>query len=465
MPGCLNFLLYNNVHIDFSQLILKYIVLKYCLKNIYKKREKIRLMLGRLNIEMSDNSVLSGSISFVSLADLFQIVGGNNCSGILTLRSHYAPQVGMIYFDKGNPINASYGNLKGIKAIYMLFGWIDGEYDFCEEDMSQMDHLIRQSRMEIVLDALRMLDDGEISKVGPPSFLQEEPEEEDQEEINVGLPVSKGPLIDYLYVIREEHYRDRSKIVREGKHGKWMWTIYEGNVKVTRNTPNGNILLARLGEGCFIGTIRALLFGEYERNATVTAEGDVRLCLLDAEPLFHEFASLSMDFRSILLSLDHRLRLINEMAVKQSANNKFKVLSKDNKIYINRFQSPSDLYLIKEGKADIIGQKSSGDLTLLSLEKNDIFGNVPFMDFGHEPRSASVMVSRDFDAVKLDTQGLLEEYNSLSCTFRNLIFNMCTNLFMTTKLVYGFNDGHSQLAGLQGFSDVLDRSRGAGLVS
>ena len=407
---------------------------------------------------MTDNSVLSGSLSFVSLADVFQIIGGNSCSGTLTLRSHYAPQIGMVYFDRGNPINASYGNLTGIKAIYMLFGWTEGQYDFYEEDISRVDHLIRQSRMEIVLDALRMLDDGEITKVGPPPLLQEEKEEDIEDENNFKLPVTKGPLVDYLYVIREEFYEDRSKIVQEGKHGKWMWTIYEGNVKVTRKTSNGNLVLARLGEGCFIGTIRALLFGEYERNATVTADGDVRLCLLDAEPLYHEYASLSMDFRSILLSLDHRLRIINDIAVEQYINDNLKEYSKDNKIYINKFQSQDDLYLIREGKADIIAQKERGDLPLLSLDKNDIFGNVPFMDFGHEPRSASVMVSKDFNAVKLDTEGLMEEHDRLSCTFKNLIHNMCTNLFMTTKLVYGLKDDQYPI-GDQGLLSYISNSR------
>jgi|WetSurMetagenome_2_1015567.scaffolds.fasta_scaffold64110_3 hypothetical protein len=414
---------------------------------------------------MSENSVLSGSLSFVSLADIFQIIGGNGCSGILTLRSHYAPQIAMIYFDKGNPINASYGNLRGIKAIYMMFGWTEGEYSFYEEDMTQMDHLIRQSRMEIVLDALRMLDDGEITRVGPPSFFNEEGIEDKEDEMDLGMPVSKGPLVDYLYVIREEFYEDKSKIVREGKHGKWMWTIYEGNVKVTKSTPNGNMVLARLGEGCFIGTIRALLFGEYERNATVTAEGDVRLCLLDAEPLFHEFASLSMDFRSLLLSLDNRLRIMNDMALNRHINNNIKELSQDNKIYINKFQSQNDLYIIKSGKADIIGQRSREDVPLLSLSKDDIFGNIPFMDFGQEPKAASVIVSKDFDAVKLDTQGIMEEYNSLSCTFRNLIFNMCTNLFMTTKLVYGINNGGSSLSAIQQFSSELEMPKRAGSVA
>jgi hypothetical protein len=386
---------------------------------------------------MAGNAVFSGSLSFVNLADIFQILGGNNCSGVLKIRSRHVPQVGLIYFRNGNPINASYGHLVGTKAIHMLFGWTEGEYDFQEEDVSRMDSIIRESRMEIVLDALRMLDDGLISKVGSPPIKNEDAEKDLELANTMNLPVVKGPLVDYLYVVKEEFYENKARIVKEGNHGKWMWTIYEGNVNVSRKTSDGNILLARLGEGCFIGTIRALLFGEYERNATVTAEGDVRLCLLDAEPLYHEFASLSMDFRTLLLSLDHRLRMINDSAVRQSTEKNLRQLPKDNRIYINKFQSQDDLYIIREGKADIIGQKAKEDMPLISLDKNDVFGNIPFMDFGHEPKSAAVMVSKDFDAVRLDTTGILEEYNNLSCTFKNLIFNLCNNLFMTTKLVYG----------------------------
>jgi hypothetical protein len=386
---------------------------------------------------MAGNAVFSGSLSFVNLADIFQILGGNICSGVLKIRSRHVPQVGLIYFRNGNPINASYGHLVGTKAIHMLFGWTEGEYDFQEEDVSHMDSIIRESRMEIVLDALRMLDDGLISKVGSPPIKNEDAEKDLELANTMNLPVVKGPLVDYLYVVKEEFYENKARIVKEGNHGKWMWTIYEGNVNVSRKTSDGNILLARLGEGCFIGTIRALLFGEYERNATVTAEGDVRLCLLDAEPLYHEFASLSMDFRTLLLSLDHRLRLINDIAVRQSTEKNPRQLPKDNRIYINKFQSQNDLYIIREGKADIIGQKAKEDMPLISLDKNDVFGNIPFMDFGHEPKSAAVMVSKDFDAVRLDTTGILEEYNNLSCTFKNLIFNLCNNLFMTTKLVYG----------------------------
>ena len=112
---------------------------------------------------------MTGKISFLGLADIFQILGGNNSSGILHLTSTYAPHPGKIFFLNGDPINASNGPLKGIEAIYSLFGWMDGDFEFQLDDVS-VEHVVKQNRMEIVLDALRLLDDGEIKRVAPPSF-------------------------------------------------------------------------------------------------------------------------------------------------------------------------------------------------------------------------------------------------------------------------------------------------------
>ena len=383
---------------------------------------------------MTENIVFSGSLRFVSLADVFQLLGGNNCTGILSLRSQYSENIGVIYFMNGNPVNASYGDLKGLKAIYAMFGWTDGNYEFHEESLTGIENVIKQSRMEIVLDALRMLDDGEITKVGPPVSKQRESRRKGSEK--EFLPAIKGPLVDYLYVIREEFYENGAPIVKEGKYGKWLWVVYEGTVRVTKETANGPLILARLGEGCFIGTIRALLFGEYERNATVTAEGSVRLCILDAEPLYHEYSLLSENFRKLLLSLDKRLRVLNERAVQIFIDECHDNGVVKNKVFQDRFQSETDLYIIKKGTVDIIGKGPKGNFNLLSLDSDDVFGKIPFMDFGHEPRSASVMASNPINVEKLDIKALQTEYDNLTQAFRNFIFNTATNISMTTNLVY-----------------------------
>ena len=115
---------------------------------------------------MHGKAAIAGSISFISLAELFQILGGNNCTGVLYLSSQYAPTTGKVYFVNGNPVNAANGSLHGIKAIYSLFGWTDGKFKFQEEKVN-VDKIVKNSRMEIVLDALRMIDDGVIKSVGP----------------------------------------------------------------------------------------------------------------------------------------------------------------------------------------------------------------------------------------------------------------------------------------------------------
>src|SRR4030042_2675789 len=96
---------------------------------------------------MDDKTALSGKLSFISLADLFQLLGGNSSTGVLKISSKYTPNPGQIYFVKGNPINATCDRLKGIDAIYPLFGWVDGTFEFNEEEVHKS-QIINQGRME-----------------------------------------------------------------------------------------------------------------------------------------------------------------------------------------------------------------------------------------------------------------------------------------------------------------------------
>ena len=67
---------------------------------------------------MDNTAAFTGSLKFISLADLFQILGGNNNTGVLRITSRYSPETGYIYFHNGNPVNADYGSVKGIKAVH-----------------------------------------------------------------------------------------------------------------------------------------------------------------------------------------------------------------------------------------------------------------------------------------------------------------------------------------------------------
>ena len=382
---------------------------------------------------MSNKIAISGSLALVSLPDIFQILGSNNATGILKLTSNYTPNPGIIHFSNGNPINAVHGSSKGPKALYSMFGWQEGEYLFYEEDVRSVQVTIKKSRMDIVLDALSLLDSDKIKKIGSNSSLALHPADKVDRS---GMPVLKGPLTDYLYVVREDFFKDGQAIVKEGRHGKWIWSVYEGVVRITRETPKGPLVLARIGEGCFIGTIRALLYGEYERNASVIAEGDLRLCMLDAEPFYREYSKLSPGFRRLLLSLDQRLRKLNMRAIEifsedTAAEAKLSKDSANNKI----FDTGDDLYMIVEGSVTVVVKDHGGRNIMFSLDNNDVFGNIPFVDFGHEPNSAIITASRDLKTEKLDVVEIQNEYDKLSRTFKNLIYNICNYIRNTTGLV------------------------------
>jgi CRP-like cAMP-binding protein len=385
-------------------------------------------------------AAFSGELSFINLPEIFQILGGNSSTGSLYIRSEYAPAAGRIYFVKGNPINAIDGFQKGKEAIYALFGWTEGKFEFFEEKVN-VGRAFNGNRMEIVLDALKMIDDGEIKKVGPDSQQEEEVESGGSSSgKNKGLPILKGPFIDYVFVVDEEEYRAGDQIVKEGGHGKWIWVIMEGTVNVTKEISDKPVSIARLGEGSFIGTFTSFLFKENIRSATVTAESDVRLGLLDNERLATEYAGLTHGMKTILLSLDRRLRHVTDHAVGISEGGRPLEVPKDLRPIIKKGCTKERLFLITEGEAIVVKKNSKSNLPILTLGKGDFFGYVPFWEIGHEPRSASVYGSKDLKANKLKLEKLQVEYDNLSGTFKNLIDNVSSYISLSTKLLNHSNN-------------------------
>lgn len=384
---------------------------------------------------MAGKAALSGELSFINLPEIFQILGGNNSTGSLYIRSEYAPAAGRIYFVKGNPINAIDGFQKGKDALYALFGWTEGKFEFYEEKVT-VGRAINANRMEIVLDALKRIDDGVVKRIGPESKNEEDAKGEGSgSDGSKGLPVLKGPFIDYVFVVDEEAYREGDQIVKEGGHGKWIWVIMEGTVKVTKDVDGKQIPIARLGEGSFIGTFTSFLFKENMRSATVTAEGEVRLGLLDNERLSTEYAGLSHGLKTMLLSLDRRLRYITDHAVKMNEQGTPFEMPKDLRPIIKKGCTKDRLFLITAGKAVVVKKTSKGHFPLLTLGKGDFFGYVPFWEIGHEPRAAAVYGSKNLKANKLKLEKLQAEYESLSGTFKNLIDNVSSYISLSTKML------------------------------
>lgn len=389
---------------------------------------------------MAGKASLEGSLGFISLADIFQILGGNTSTGVLEMTTPYAPQPARVFFVGGNPVNATCGSLSGVEAVYALFGWVDARFEFREEEV-RTGKVIKQARMQIVLDALRMLDDGVIQKVGPAAAAGGGAGGQGAAPEKTGPQLIRGPLVDYGFIIGEEEFHEGERIIKEGGHGKWIWVILEGSVEVSRLTQEGPLAVARLGEGCFIGTFEALMYRENPRTANVNTLTPVRLGLLDTERLSKVYTSFSPDLKTVLTGLDRRLRKVTDRAADLFIRkDSLKGLIKDKGVVMEKGTDREDLFTILQGEALIMGQSKKGVVPLLALGKEDIFGLVPFLDIGHEPRGAAVVGSKDLKTRSLDVAALQREYNQIPATFRNLVYHLGASIFTTTRLICSFHE-------------------------
>lgn len=383
---------------------------------------------------MRDNIVLAGSLKFLSLGDILQLLGANSSTGILRLISRYASEPGFIYFENGNPINASSGTKVGLESVYTLFGWTEGEFEFSKENISTQ-KVINKSRMGIILEGLKMIDDGQIKKVGPNAMSKQQSAFNDPN----AVPIVKGPLVDYMYVADEEDFFDGEYIVEEGKHGSWIWVILEGVVEIIRETPEGSLPIVRLGDGSFIGSLSSFLIQGHIRTATAVAVGNVQLGVLDSQRLAQEFARLTPEFRGLLLSVDKRLKQLNERAVEFRSGKAQAIDMADTKKPVTAQGAVEEnLYMIREGSASIVRHEEYGRIPLAQLYKGDYFGNISFLELGHEPEQASVMAAKEFKVRKMDLEKLREEYNQLSTTFKNFVDNVATCVSISTQVVCNY---------------------------
>jgi CRP-like cAMP-binding protein len=383
---------------------------------------------------MRDSVVLAGSLSFLALGDIMQLLGANGSTGVLRLISRYAAEPGFIYFENGNPINAACGSTTGLEAVFELFGWTDGEFEFNKENVLTQ-RVITKSRMGIILEGLKMVDDGQIKRVGPGAAVRKQAAGGSPD----AIPIVKGPMVDYMYVADEEDFFDGEYIVEEGKHGSWIWVILEGVVEIVRETPEGQLPIVRLGDGSFIGSLASFLIQGHIRTATAMAVGNVQLGVLDSQRLAQEFAKLTPEFRGLLISLDKRLKQLNERVIELRQKKLSPDAYMDNKKPVmKQGATEEELYVIREGSGSIVRYDDIGQIPLVQLFKGDYFGSIPFLDLGHEPEFASVLANKDLKVRKAELVQLQKEYNNLSTTFKNFIDNVSSCISVSTRVVCNY---------------------------
>jgi CRP-like cAMP-binding protein len=380
---------------------------------------------------MADPSDLSGKLSFLNLGELLQVIGSSSATGSLRIFSDSASEPGVIVIEKGNPINASAGNLKGLDALFSLFGWTEGRFAFTRQTIG-CERLIKKGRMEIILDGLRLLDEGRIPKLSSSSTIATEASDGAQPK-SEQLPTIRGPIVDYTYVIDEESFYDSDEIVREGSHGNWIWVILEGAAEIIKTTVRGPIRLLRVSDGAFLGSLAALLRGEHVRSTTVIASGTIQLGMLDSQVLANEALRLSPDFKSLILSMDNRLAYVTTIGAKAHCRDaSFLGVLQNKKIAIDQGQNEERLFSIRKGEVVVARHTPSGYIPLAYLKKGDFFGHVPFLTTGHEPYEAAVFSSPDAKLAPVDSGAIETEYRRLSVTLRHLIDHLAACISATT---------------------------------
>ena len=367
---------------------------------------------------MSRNVVLSGNLDFLSLAELLQLLGSNGSTGVLRLSSSFSNAPGVIHMVNGNPVNASHASLGGLEALYGLFGWSEATFEFSLEKV-EVPRLINRNPMELILDGLRMLDDGEIAKLGPVSY----PAGSRGPRRAAGdIALIKRPLIHYVNVADEEAFPRGAPIVEEGKFGSWLWVVLRGVAEMVKETPKGPIPLFRIGEGACVGNFSSVVKKGFRRLATVKAVSErVQLGVLDPQPFHAEFANLSRELRALLISLDNRLRgLLESIAAIHAGGDPLRP-PKEWRVALEQGSGDARVFQIHRGQALVFRRTAEGEVPLASLAEEDLFGQFPFLNLGHEPQSAVVYAPAGLQVRPLDTEALQREYDQLSAALRNIL--------------------------------------------
>jgi CRP-like cAMP-binding protein len=117
----------------------------------------------------------------------------------------------------------------------------------------------------------------------------------------------------HIYVSGEERYESGEIIIEEGGRDNWLYIILEGQVKVTKRTEAGIVTMDTLKQGAIFGEMA--LFGkllEGRSACVITADGPVKLAVLDFQLLRRDYESLSPRLRLLIDTLMVKLKKSNE---------------------------------------------------------------------------------------------------------------------------------------------------------
>lgn len=378
--------------------------------------------------------LLSGDLDFLELGEILQLLGMTGKSGVLSINSPWSDSEGRVDFLKGEPVDASDGEKTGLDALYALFGWKGGNFQFSNQSLSG-EHRIEQDRMSIIMNAMLLLDEGKIKILGPMGEVSgADSSRLANPSDSLKLPLISGDSPDYTDMVDEERYTDGQPIFLEGKFGRWVYVILDGHAEVVKETPRGVTRLLRLGPGTYPGSV--LFFtDERARSTSLLAAGEVHLGVLSLERLHSDLSSKSKEFQSLVTGMALRLKKLTDTAVRyydgnQLSNNDF--LEKEPLVLPG--MDNDQVMIIKAGEGHLVVDQGEHFVPLADLKAGDVIGDLAFLDSALKLNGACVFGDDNIELLKPDTRKLTKEFNRSSAALAAMIKNLVVRTIVTGKL-------------------------------
>jgi CRP-like cAMP-binding protein len=103
-------------------------------------------------------------------------------------------------------------------------------------------------------------------------------------------------------------YNDGEIICREGEEGKSMFVIQSGTVEVSKQQPEGEMVLRTMTKGEIFGEMA--LFDRMPRSATVKAKGEAVILSIDKKGFFAKASKDPTLAFNILEGMSRRIRAL-----------------------------------------------------------------------------------------------------------------------------------------------------------
>lgn len=224
-------------------------------------------------------------------------------------------------------------------------------------------------------------------------------------------------LLDLAKNLDEENFRPDEVVIKEGAEADRLYLIVKGLAEVAAATPNGEVVLGRLGPGEIFGEM-ALLSPGARRTATVRATKDLYVLSLKSA-IFAKLLQAHPDTKAVFESSAELLRTatflkqaspfstLSSDDLKKLADRLKKISLPEKVCVIGEGEEGDSCFLIRRGQVEVvINEGKEGERVLAILEAGSIFGEAALLT--KSPRNATVRTVSQCEFFELGRNDLVE---------------------------------------------------------